>query len=381
MSEYASLEELFKDFPWRSKAKFIPLAKRYGFTDEKAVKKFLKTRAPHDKKVKQHDRMLPIYSNEGGEYHFDTMVCKERSKSCYYLVFININTRKAYAYHMKDKSALEVRLAFEKFFKEMEANNKKVNILRSDQDAAYLSKSFTEYLAKKNVEYFTTEDNNHNILGIINRFMRTLRDLNDQNTFTESRMNKLIQEYNSSPHRSLGGVSPNDFTEEDEIRYISDKATATDIIKQRINIKVGDRVRIILDKKVIGKNRSNLSKDCYIVDSKEGNSFIIKAEDGSIDRYSAYRLVKCDSRYPLAKTIKSGKRGIVEEILEYDVERDRYKVRYDEGTEEYIPSKNLRESAPLKLSKMEREYWAEQDEVPRKIRKYMIKELVELDNE
>ena len=38
----------------------------------------------------------------------------------------------------------------------------------------------------------------------------------------------------------------------------------------------------------------------------------------------------------LAKTIKEGKRGIVEEILAYDSKNDRYKVRYDEGTEEYI---------------------------------------------
>jgi hypothetical protein len=135
----------------------------------------------------------------------------------------------------------------------------------------------------------------------------------------------------------------------------------------------------VLDKKVIGKNRSNLSKESYIVDSKEGNSFIIRASDGSIDKYSGYRLVKCDERYPLAETIKDGKRGIVEEILEYDVKRDRYKVRYDEGTEEFIPSKNFRESAPLKLSAMEREYWSKQDEVPVKIRRFMIKELVELD--
>ena len=82
-------------------------------------------------------------------------------------------------------------------------------------------------------------------------------------------------------------------------------------------------------------------------------------------------MVKCDDRYKLAATIKSGKRGIVEEILAYDSKNDRYKVRYDEDTIDYIPSKNLREANPLKLSQMEREYWVEQDDIPIKIRKYM----------
>ena len=158
-------------------------------------------------------------------------------------------------------------------------------------------------------------------------------------------------------------------------------SSKTDEIKENIDLKVGDRVRIVLEKKAIGKNRTNLSNEAYIIDSKDGNSYIIKAEDGSIDKYSAYRLVKCDDRYKLAKTIKEGKRGIVEEILAYDSKNDRYKVRYEtsiagrptgrEDTIEYIPSKNLREANPLKLSQMEREYWVEQDDIPIKIRKYM----------
>ena len=374
---FKTLQELFNEYPWRTLSKFTPLAKRYGFTDIKEIKEFLKKQAVHDMKVKTTDKMLPIYSNEGGEYHFDTMVCKK----CYFLVLININTRKAYAYYMNSKGANEVRLAFDKFFRDIESENKTVNILRSDQDSAYLSKSFTDYLFNKDVEYFTTEDNNHNILGIINRFMRTLRDLNSRNEFSEGRMKKLIFEYNSSPHKALGGISPNDFTEEDEVRYISDKSTATDIIKQRINLKEGDHVRVVLDKKIIGKNRSNLSNEAYVIDSKEGNSFIIRAKDGSIDKYSAYRLVKCDDRYPIAETIKKGKRGIIEEILEYDVKKDKYKVRYDEGTVDYIPSKHLRETNPLKLSAMEREYWSQQDDVPKNIRKYMIREIVEESNE
>ena len=365
--EFKTLQDLFNEYPWRTPSKFIPLAKRYGFDNRREVMKFLSTKAIHDQKINNKDKMLPIYSPQPGEYHFDTMVCNKH----YFLIFININSRKAYAYYMKDKSSNEVKAAFDKFIKDIESENKTIKMLKSDQDSAYLSKGFIQYLLPKGIPYRTTEDENHNILGIINRFMRTLRDLNEQHEFSEYRMEKLIKEYNNSPHRGLAGKTPNQFTEEDEKEYIKNKNIKTDQIKENIDLKVGDRVRIVLEKKAIGKNRTNLSNEAYIIDSKDGNSYIIKSEDGSIDKYSAYRLVKCDDRYKLAKTIKEGKRGIVEEILAYDSKNDRYKVRYDEGTEEYIPSKNLRESNPLKLSTMEREYWIEQDDIPIKIRQFL----------
>ena len=365
--EFKTLQDLFNEYPWRTPSKFIPLAKRYGFDNKKEVMQFLKEQAIHDQKINNKDKMLPIYSPKAGEYHFDTMVCGRS----YFLIFININSRKAYAYYMRDKSSNAVKEAFDKFFKDIESEHKTVRMLKSDQDSAYLSKGFIQYLLPKKVLYNTTTDENHNILGIINRFMRTLRDLNEQHEFSEYRMEKLIKEYNSSPHKGLDGKSPNDFTEEDEEEYINKKNQETTKIKENIDLKIGDRVRIVLEKKAIGKNRTNLSNEAYIIDSKDGNSYIIKAEDGSIDKYSAYRLVKCDDRYKLAKTIKEGKRGIVEEILAYDSKNDRYKVRYDEGTEEYIPSKNLRESNPLKLSTMEREYWFEQDDIPIKIRQFL----------
>ena len=35
---YNSLQELFNDFPWKTPSKFIPLAKRFGFTNENEIK-------------------------------------------------------------------------------------------------------------------------------------------------------------------------------------------------------------------------------------------------------------------------------------------------------------------------------------------------------
>ena len=34
---YKTIDELFKKFPWKTPSKFVPLAKRYGLTEEAAL--------------------------------------------------------------------------------------------------------------------------------------------------------------------------------------------------------------------------------------------------------------------------------------------------------------------------------------------------------
>ena len=359
---YNSLEELFNDFSWRTPSKFIPLAKRYGFTDEKDIRQFLKEKAPHDKQVEK-PIYLPIFSKTKGEYQMDTMFCKGYSP---FLIIININTRKAYAYQMSNKNASSVKAALERFFNEVPG----VKAITSDQDTAYLSTDVLTYLKEKNIQYRTTEDNNHNVLGIINRFMRTLRDINANSGFTDARMKRLIKAYNNTPHSGLDGRTPNSVTDNDEDNYIKEKTDLTDSIKDTYQFDNGDHVRIVLDKNKIGKNRTNLSMEAYIIDGKDGNNYIIKSSDGSVDKYPGYRLVKCDDRYKIAETIKQGKRGIIDKIISYDENKDAYKVQYDEGTVDTIPARNLREGNPLHISRMEREYWVGKN-IPVKIRKWI----------
>ena len=223
----------------------------------------------------------------------------------------------------------------------------------------------------KNIEYRTTEDNNHNVLGIINRFVRTIRDLSIKNkNLDEHRISRIIDNYNNTPHKSLNGKTPNSITESDEDEYIKQKINETNEAIEKINFEIGDRVRIINDKNKLSKNRTNLSTESYLIDGTEGNQFIIKSKDGSIDLYPAHKLIKCDSRYELAETIKDGKRGVIEKIIDYNEKTDKYKVVYDEGTEQWIPAKNLREGKPLLLTRMEREYWCKKNKVPEKIKRW-----------
>ena len=361
MSQYETLSDLFNQYPWRTPSKFIPLAKRYGFKNEVMVKEFLKKKAFHDQKLKK-PAYLPIYSSSKNEYQFDTVFLNRIP----FLLAINVNTRKAYAYRMKSKNSAEVLNALTKLFESTD-----VKTLVSDQDPAYLSSDVLTYLKSKNINYRTTEDNNHNVLGIINRFVRTIRDLSIKNkNLDEHRVLRIIDNYNNSPHSSLDGKTPNSITEDDEDEYIQQKSAETKEITDKIDFEIGDRFRVINDKNKLGKHRTNLSVEAYLIDGTEGNQFIIKSKDGSIDLYPAHKLVKCDSRYELAETIKDGKRGVIEKIIDYNEKTDKYKVVYDEGTEQWIPAKNLREGKPLLLTRMEREYWSKKNKVPEKIKRW-----------
>ena len=357
---FKTLDELFHKFPWKSQNKFVPLAKRYGFTEQDA-KDYLKNNIVHDVKVPKA-QFIPIVSKHPGGYQMDTFINEKHKGGLNYLMFININTRKAYSYPLKGKGAKEVLNALQKFIKDVSD----VYSITSDQDAAYLSNNVLDFMKDNNIIYRTTEDNNHNVLGIINRFMRTIRDAIGENRYIdETEMNDLIDAYNNSPHKSLNNKSPNDITKNDELEYISSKTQINPY-----NFKADEKVRIVLANEPFSKKRNKISKEAYIVDSKSGNQFVVKAKDDSIDKLPGYRLIKSTNNVPLAKTLSQGKRGIINKILSYDRRNNRYNVEYKGGVIDTIPARNLREGNPIKLSPIELEYWSNKNNIPEAIMKW-----------
>ena len=266
---------------------------------------------------------------------------------------------------MKFKGTTDVIEALTKFFNEV----KDVKVLRSDQDTAYLSNKTLEFLREKCIRYLTTEDENHNILGIINRFMRNIRDHVGKEVVDEEEMKEFLDMYNTSIHSSTN-AAPVKMTKNQEKEYIMKKRIETQNKTRGYDFKPGDRVRIIIEAKALSKKRSNLSSKSYIVDSRSGNMFLIKAMDHSVDYYPDYKLVLCSKSIPLAETLKDEKRGVIERIESYVEKRNKIRVKYEGGVHDFIPVKNFREGEQLKLSSMERAFWVHK-ELPPKIKKYV----------
>jgi hypothetical protein len=99
-----------------------------------------------ESEIKQH--YIPIFSKEGGTYQFDTW----DRKGHYFLILININTKKAYAYPMPQKNAMYVGGALEAFWDDV----KDVKVMVSDQDSAYCSMEIQQAFRKRKIKHVTT---------------------------------------------------------------------------------------------------------------------------------------------------------------------------------------------------------------------------------
>jgi transposase InsO family protein len=140
---------------------------------------------------------------------------------------------------MVDKSAASV-------LKALQAHIAKVGIineLTSDEDSAYLSAEVQNFMLQNHINHITTEENNHHILGIVNRFIKTLRDLNQDRDISDQSMNSIIEEYNSSKHSSIH-KSPNNFNKEDEVNWINKKVNETHA-KESHGIPEGSMVKVL----------------------------------------------------------------------------------------------------------------------------------------
>lgn len=353
---FKTIDEVYAKYPTNTLTKFKKIANKYGFTDDEA-KEYLSNKVVHDQRIPP-PKFMHIYSKIPHSFQMDTFIGNPN-----YLMFININTRKAYVFEMNGKGAKEVLRSLEEFIK-IEPECKSIE---SDEDTAYLSKTVLDFMRDHDIIYITTTDNDHNKLGIINRFMRTIRDMKSNEP--KASILDLVNSYNDMPHRSLNYKSPNEFTKEDELEYISKMNGQVN----PYNFEPGDSVRVILDKNPLTKHRTNLSKQSYIVDSKDGNQFVIRSSDGSVDTVPGYKLVKSVNNVPLATSIKDGKRGIIKEIKSYNKKKDTYAIVYEypEGMKDTIKSKNMREGHPTKLSTLERQYWIKQKTIPDQIRKFI----------
>ena len=301
------LQKLYEEYPFRSAKKFIPIAIENGFTRREA-NKFLSTIPRDIKYTNQSHLMLPIYGKSFGCYQMDTLIQTKEADPRYFLIAININSRKVYAYPMKNKNTNSVLEALNKFIKDASD----IQSITSDQDHSYITQEVTEFFMKHHIDHQTTFTNDHNRLGIINRAIKTLRDLNHERDFTLDSMKKCLNAYNNSIHSSTN-IKPNSFSIIDERDYIEKMNKITeDKTGKNNDLKPKTHVRIINDKNVIGKKRSNLSENAYIVDSKVKNKYIIKSKDNNVAEYPRYRLYP-DTKAKLAKTISTkSKRGIID---------------------------------------------------------------------
>ena len=90
----------------------------------------------------------------------------------------------------------------------------------------------------------------------------------------------------------------------------------------------GVLVRYLIPRKVFGKRRYNVSRECYKIDDIAGNIYTIIAKDGTTKDIPRWRLivVKPNENKRIGKTLGTDK-GIVEEVIN-EVGPNKVNVRF-----------------------------------------------------
>lgn len=321
---------------------------------------------------------IHIFSTRPNSWFHDLLDNGKDNVPRYWHIFIGTNNHYAVAYPLNSKSASDVRTTLKKFINEYHPIK-----LTSDEESAFVEKNNVKLLTDNNVLIHIITEQNHSALGIIDRFIRTLRDMNTPTqkgerqshdekykSISPQRMNKLLEIYNSTYHSRIG-CSPiemlNDPEKEKEYIFKQlDKREEQEEIKD-LHLNVGSFVRYIIPRSN-GKNKKRYQyfHECYKIYEVKGNMYTLIARDGTVMNLPRFKIMLCQkdgtkpSNIKWADTIPGKWNGVVKEIISFNERTRKYKVIFSvPDHEDYIdeiPETYLRGNYPQMLSKMEKDY-------------------------
>ena len=314
----------------------------YNDIEPKELRKIINNRI-HDKRPSKNIQKLyqvRVFSRFPNSWMTDIMDNGYNNNPRYWQLFININTRFATAYPLENKTSESIHNNLIKF-----VNKYHPRKLTSDEEPGLITKQNTDYLKNNKCGLFIVTEQNHTSLSIIDRFIRTLRDMNrpqeypktaqstdkEYNYISLDKMNEFINVYNNSYHNSIKytpkQMNDNKNLEEEYIINNIMRETRQRAIKD-FNLSIGDYVRYLIPRNPFQKRRYNVSRETYKIDDILGNIYTIIAQDGSTMNLPRWRLIKVsdNENKRLGNTLGTD-RGVIEEIIE-EISPNRVKVRF-----------------------------------------------------
>ena len=269
--------------------------------------RFIISKRNHDirpGRIRNKIYQVKIFSRSRNSWFGDLYDNLEGNEPRYWYLFINTNTRYAVAYELPDKSKDSIHQVLRRFVNEYHPRK-----LTHDEEKGLTADINTEYLKDHKCALFIVQEQLHSTLGIIDRFIRTLRDMNrpvekpitDKSTdrqfkyISRGKMRKILDSYNNTVHSSTGHT-PKEMMDHPELedQYIQRR------LDQQINqyaikdfkLDIGTKVRYLLPRTAFEKKRYNVSRETYTVTDRLGNMYTIMTQDGNTMNLPRWRLIK-----------------------------------------------------------------------------------------
>ena len=167
-------------------------------------------------------------------------------------------------------------------------------------DDGFDFKEFMDYNKDNNimVDASTAYDDhitNGNRLGIIDRLVRTIKNLLNKFVYATSGktysikqvVKDIVDNYNNTPHSSLDNTKPNEvfYNKEARMKIFNDNLQHNESIETTINLAVGDRVRIYNKKDSFSKEKPQFSKELYTISEQTGYKYyVVDSNDKKLSR-------------------------------------------------------------------------------------------------
>ena len=169
----------------RSTRKITPHVKRkHPNVTEQQIKAVNKTR-PKDSYSHEPSRYYyPVFANHHHAFQMDLLEQgRERPDTfpAYFLILININTRYAHAIPTERKTKEAINEILSTFI-----STHPVTSIVCDDESAFTSKIVLNTLTSHNVSLRIITEQRHSALSIVDRFIRTLRDMNTPTVKTQT---------------------------------------------------------------------------------------------------------------------------------------------------------------------------------------------------
>ena len=283
------LKELYykDDIIIGSKQNFINIAKKSLNASTKEINEFLKNQEINqiNKKPTKHSNLkitaLPR------SFQIDIMFYPIGQGFKNVLLIVDIPSRKAWGYVISTSSGENILVAYKKFISEVG----QINSVEGDNQFSF--KAFQEYNKENNIKIDTSIAKDEHIsqgnkLGIIDRLVRTLKEMIDRYRISVSKqtsfstiLDKVIITYNSQPHRTIK-TTPNEMYNDINkqiFNFEKDKEYNRNVLDKN-KISIGAEARILETKDKLEKGSQKFSLDVYKLVGREGNRFMVENAEG-----------------------------------------------------------------------------------------------------
>ena len=289
------MDILYEDFNFPSAKRFYDILKEKGHKYTlKEVKYFIEKQnvaQVHKPVIKNKKNMSSITAVAPYEvFQIDLLdyqkYAKDNRGHNWILICVDVFTRQAFAEPMKNKTAQVTKKAFEKV-----VDKAKPKVVFSDEGNEFKG-IFLTFLEEEHIIKIENKYGNHNSLGVIDRFSRTLKTMIAKYMTAKSTtkwidaLPKLMKIYNETPHNGIKLIKPINATQyENKLKITTLNFEKQTDNNMKINavvdkLHVGDKVRIRIEKGTFAKGYSiTYSKEVYVIEKIDGRDILL--DDGN----------------------------------------------------------------------------------------------------